>query len=138
MAKTEDGEAADPIVLDMVEELIHMEECNQRMHSKSAFELVLLNRSDPEAGKEAFERNRADFHEVRQGKHRVLKLRKDLPDELKQKLDLDSACRASSPCSRLESSSVIPIHCELGEGSKNSAPISRQFRFKCNPRGAHL
>ena len=96
-AKTAAGEEAASAVLDMVEELIHMEECNQRMHSKSVFEMVLLNRSDPKAGKEAFERNRADFHEVRQGKHRVLKLRKDLPDELKQKLDLDSALLRIEP-----------------------------------------
>ena len=96
-AKTEEGEEADPAVLDVVEELIHIEECLRRLRSKSVFELVLLNQSNPEAGKEAFESNRVDLHGMRQGKHRVLKLRTELPDELKQKLDLDSALSRIKP-----------------------------------------
>ena len=93
----EETDPVDPVVLDMVEEFIHIEECNRRRHSKSIAELVLLSESDPEVGQQAFKRNRADHRKMRQGKHRILKLRKDLPDELKRKLDLDTALSGIKP-----------------------------------------
>ena len=60
-------------------------------------ELVLLGRSDPEAATAAFKSNQADKHSMRQGKHRLMELRKNMPDELKQKLDLDSALSNIKP-----------------------------------------